>query len=234
MENNDKDLMAELQAITDKEATRLESKESKEQSAVFDGLLKAFDTDRANTETILAVIKIVSKGTALDELGKEGARSILRDDVDMNDPDLVGGRVTIVTESLKAEQFMTMLKDFETSIVLSAWRKPDGLITRVITNNSVLQVMAFADKLSYRKTLPSGDSVTKHWNIQTDDSPEREVFDTDYEFDLVRATYMHLSKPLMFKHESPTMYAETTTMILERIAKEISKGGRKHPFDNED
>lgn len=234
MEDNDKDLMAELQAITDKEATRLESIESKEQSAVFDGLLKAFDTDRTNTEAILAVIKIVSKGQALDELSKSGAKSILRDDVDMNDPDLVGGKVTIVTESLKAEQFMTMLKDFETSIVLSAWRRPDGLITRVITDNSVLQVMAFADKLSYRKTLPSGDSVTKHWGVSSEVAPDREVFDTDYEYDLVRATYMHLSRPLMFKSESPIMYAETTTMILNRIAKEISEGGRKHPFDNED
>jgi hypothetical protein len=226
--------MAELQAITDKEATRLESRESKEQVAVFDGMLKAFDTDKANTEAILAVINIVSKEQALEELKSPFARGILRDDVYQDDPDLMGGKVSIVTEKLKAEQFMTMLKSFETSLVLAAWRKPTGLITRVMIDNSVLQVMAFTDKLSYRKSLPSGDSVTKHWNIETDDSPDREVFDTDYEYDLVRATYMHLSRPLMFKTESPVMYAETTTMILERISKEITEGGRKHPFDNED
>lgn len=234
MEDNNKDLMAELQAITDKEATRLESKEAKEQTAVFDGLLKAFDTDRANTEAILAVINIVSRDQALTELGKEGAKRILRDDVDMDDPDLMGGRVTIVTETLKAEQFMNMLKDFETSIVLSAWRKPTGLVSRVIIDNSVLQVMAFADKLSYRKTLPSGDSVTKHWNVIVDESPEREHFDTDYEYDLVKQTYIHLTQPMMFKSESPLMYAETSAMILRRISKEINEGGRKHPFDNED
>lgn len=234
MEDNDKDLMAELQAITDKASKRMESRESKEQVAVFDGMLKAFDTDRANTEAILAVINIVSKEQALEELKSPSARSILRDDVDQNDPDLMGGRVTIVTEKLKAEQFMTMLKSFETSLVLAAWRKPTGLITRVMIDNSVLQVMAFSDKLSYRKSLPSGDSVTKHWDIATDDSPEREHFDTDYEFDLVKQTYMHLSRPLMFKAESPIMYAETTSMILERISKEINNGGLKHPFDNED
>jgi hypothetical protein len=234
MEDENKDLMAELQAITDKEASRLESKESKEQTAVFDGLLKAFDTDRTNTEAILAVINIVSREQALEELKGKSAKQILRNDVDLDDPDLQGGRVTIVTETLKAKQFMNMLQDFETSIVLSAWRKPAGLVSRVIIDNSVLQVMAFADKLSYRKTLPSGDSVTKHWNVNNDEAPEREHFDTEYEFDLVKSTYVHLTQPMMFKAESPLMYAETSAMILRRISKEINEGGRKHPFDNED
>lgn len=234
MEDENKDLMAELQAITDKEASRLESKESKEQTAVFDGLLKAFDTDRTNTEAILAVINIVSREQALEELKGKSAKQILRNDIDLDDPDLQGGRVTIVTETLKAKQFMDMLQDFETSIVLSVWRKPAGLVSRVIIDNSVLQVMAFRDKLSYRKTLPSGDSVTKHWNVNNDEAPEREHFDTDYEYDLVKSTYVHLTNPMMFKSESPLMYAETSAMILRRIAKEINNGGYKHPFDNED
>ena len=223
----DKDIMAELQEIVDKESKRINrpTDAMSEGLAIFNNLINAFDKDMPDSDTQMFVISHLSpdeiKEASKDSKAKLVPNGLSREENKGAD----GGRVEMVSDSIPADEMLSFLGDFEAALVLSQWKQPAGTITRIKRKGERIQVMALGQVLVFQKQLATGDKITKSWNTETDDAPERDEFTNGYDFKFLKATYTHLMTPMMLKMQSPTGYELVLDMVKRRIAKAIESDG---------
>jgi hypothetical protein len=86
--------------------------------------------------------------------------------------------------------------------VLSQWKEPAGIIARVKRKGERLQAMALGQILVFQKELATGDKVTKSWDTNKDEAPERDEFANGYEYKFLKNTYLHLTSPVMLKDKA--------------------------------
>lgn len=223
----DKDIMAELQEIVDKESKRINrpTDAMSEGLAIFNNLITAFDKDMPDSDTQMFVISHLSpdeiKEASKDSKAKLVPNGLSREENKGAD----GGKVEMVSDSIPADEMLSFLGDFEAALVLSQWKQPAGIITRIKRKGERIQVMALGQVLVFQKQLATGDKITKSWNTETDDAPERDEFTNGYDFKFLKATYTHLMTPVMLKAQSPTGYELVLDMVKRRIARTIESDG---------
>ena len=235
----DKDIMAELQEIVDKESKRIKKPTDglSEGLAIFNNLMTAFDKDMPDSDTQLFIISPLSpeqiKQARKENIGKLVPNGLSEKDNKGAD----GGKVEMITDSIPADEMLSFLGDFESALVLSQWKEPAGIIARVKRNGERLQAMALGQILVFQKELATGDKVTKSWDTSKDLAPERDEFANGYEYKFLKNTYTHLMTPVMLKEQSPAGYELVLDMIKTRIAKDIEssddsyRGYDKDPDD---
>ena len=235
----DKDIMAELQEIVDKESKRIKKPTDglSEGLAIFNNLMTAFDKDMPDSDTQLFIISPLSpeqiKQARKENIGKLVPNGLSEKDNKGAD----GGKVEMITDAIPADEMLSFLGDFESALVLSQWKEPAGVIARVKRNGERLQAMALGQVLVFQKELATGDKVTKSWDTSKDLAPERDEFANGYEYKFLKNTYTHLMTPVMLKEQSPAGYELVLDMIKTRIAKDIEssddsyRGYDKDPDD---
>ena len=235
----DKDIMAELQEIVDKESKRIKKPTDglSEGLAIFNNLMTAFDKDMPDSDTQLFIISPLSpeqiKQARKENIGKLVPNGLSEKDNKGAD----GGKVEMITDAIPADEMLSFLGDFESALVLSQWKEPAGIIARVKRKGERLQAMALGQILVFQKELATGDKVTKSWDTSKDLAPERDEFANGYEYKFLKNTYTHLMTPVMLKEQSPAGYELVLDMIKTRIAKDIEssddsyRGYDKDPDD---
>ena len=231
----DKDIMAELQAIVDKESERINKPTDamSEGLAIFDNLMTAFDKDMPDSDTQLFIISHLSpeqiKQARKDHIAKLVPNGL--SEADNKDAD--GGKVVMITDAIPADEMLSFLGDFESALVLSQWKEPAGIIARVKRKGERLQAMALGQVLVFQKQLATGDKITKSWDTSKDLAPTRDEFANAYEYKFLKNTYTHLMTPLMLKEQSPTGYELVLDMIKTRIAKDMEDDSSYRGYDKD-
>ena len=235
----DKDIMAELQEIVDKESKRIKKPTDaiSEGLAIFNNLMTAFDKDMPDSDTQLFIISPLSP-EQIKQARKEHIAKLVPNGLSEKDnKGADGGKVEMITDSIPADEMLSFLGDFESALVLSQWKEPAGVIARVKRKGERLQAMALGQILVFQKELATGDKVTKSWDTSKDLAPERDEFANGYEYKFLKNTYTHLMTPVMLKEQSPAGYELVLDMIKTRIAKDIEssddsyRGYDKDPDD---
>jgi hypothetical protein len=237
----DKDIMAELQAIVDKESERINKPTDamSEGLAIFNNLMTAFDKDLPDSDAQLFIISHLSP-EQIKQARKEDTAKLVPNglsEADNNGAD--GGKVEMVTDAIPVDEMLSFLGDFESALVLSQWKNPAGIIARVKRKGERLQAMALGQVLVFQKQLATGDKITKSWDTSKDIAPERDEFANGYEYKFLKNTYTHLMTPAMLREQSPTGYELVLDMIKTRIAKDMEadssyRGYDKDPDDIDD
>ena len=223
----DKDIMAELQAIVDKESERINKPKDamSEGLAIFNNLITAFDKDMPDSDSQLFIVSPLTP-KQVKQARKENIAQLVSNGLSEEDnKGADGGKVEMITDSIPADEMLGFLGDLESALVLSQWKEPAGVIARVKRNGERLQAMALGQILVFQKELATGDKITKSWDTSKDTAPERDEFANGYEYKFLKNTYLHLMTPLMLKEQSPTGYELVLDMIKTRIAKDIESGG---------
>lgn len=223
----DKDIMAELQEIVDKESKRINrpTDAMSEGLAIFNNLINAFDKDMPDSDTQMFVISHLSPEEVQQARKADIAKLVPNGLSEAENKGADGGKVEMVSDSIPADEMLSFLGDFEAALVLSQWKQPAGIITRIKRKGERIQVMALGQVLVFQKQLATGDKITKSWNTETDDAPERDEFTNGYDFKFLKATYTHLMTPMMLKAQSPTGYELVLDMVKRRIARAIESDG---------
>jgi hypothetical protein len=223
----DKDIMAELQAIVDKESERINKPKDamSEGLAIFNNLITAFDKDMPDSDSQLFIVSPLTP-KQVKQARKENIAQLVSNGLSEEDnKGADGGKVEMITDSIPADEMLGFLGDLESALVLSQWKEPAGVIARVKRNGERLQAMALGQILVFQKELATGDKITKSWDTSKDTAPERDEFANGYEYKFLKNTYLHLMTPLMLKEQSPTGYELVLDMIKTRIAKDIESNG---------
>ena len=237
MDNNEKELMDQLKGIIDNAGEDYLDKAEQEAKHVFTEMVKAFDADLPkDLDTILLGIQKVDDEDEIAE-AKAGMRQSVKSQFldDLDDPEAQCMRVKPIIGEIEPDNFIDMLHDTETAMLLSAWFEPTALVSRIKRNGVTLHVMALPNAITYIKTLATGDTITKYWGNKRDADgkivyPEPSDFDDKYEFDLVRGTYKYLAMPMEMKQDSPKAY-ET---LLEAISEKVQRQVRQSMDDDDD
>ena len=231
----DKDIMAELQAIVDKESERINKPTDamSEGLAIFNNLMTAFDKDMPDSDTQLFIISHLSpeqiKQARKDHIAKLVPNGLSEKD----NKNAEGGKVEMITDAIPADEMLSFLGDFESALVLSQWKEPAGIIARVKRKGERLQAMALGQVLVFQKELATGDKITKSWDTSKDLAPTRDEFASGYEYKFLKNTYTHLMTPVMLKEQSPTGYELVLEMIKTRIAKDIEADSSYRGYDKD-
>jgi hypothetical protein len=228
MDNNEKDILAELEGIINNAGSDYLDKSEQEAKHVFTEMCKAFDADLPkDLETILLGIQKVDDEEEIAE-AKAGMRPSVKSQFleGLDDPEAQCMRVKPIIGELEPDNFIDMLHDTETAMLLSAWFEPHSLVSRVKRNGVTLHVMALPNSICYIKTLATGDTITKYWGNKRDADgkivyPEPSDFDEKYEFDLVRGTYKYLAMPMEMKQDSPKAYETLLEAISEKVQRQV-------------
>ncbi len=223
----DKDIMAELQAIVDKENERINKPTDamSEGLAIFNNLITAFDNDLPDSDAQLFIISHLSPDQ-VKKARKEGNAKLVPNGLsESENKGADGGKVEMITDSIPVNEMLSFLGDLESALVLSQWKDPAGIIARVKRNGERLQAMALGQVLVFQKQLATGDKITKSWDTQNDQAPERGEFANGYDYKFLKATYTHLMTPVMLRQQSPIGYELVLDMIKTRIAKDIESDG---------
>lgn len=222
MEDNDKELMAELQEIADKEGNRIKPTDAiSEGLLIFNNLITEFDKDLGELKSQLFIITRISAKQVRKALKNNKGKRIDNGQSTEDNKNADGGRVEMITDSVPADEMPDFLGDLESALVLSQWKEPQGILARAKYKGEHIQAMALGQILIFQKQLATGDKVTKAWNTQEDEAPERKDFNSTYEYKFLKNTFLHLASPKMLKSESPTSYEAVLDMIKTRLAKEI-------------
>jgi hypothetical protein len=235
----DKDIMAELQEIVDKESKRIKKPTDglSEGLAIFNNLMTAFDKDMPDSDTQLFIISPLSPEQIKQARKEHIAKLVPNGLSEADNKGADGGKVEMITDAIPADEMLSFLGDFESALVLSQWKEPAGIIARVKRKGERLQAMALGQILVFQKELATGDKVTKSWDTSKDLAPERDEFANGYEYKFLKNTYTHLMTPVMLKEQSPAGYELVLDMIKTRIAKDIEssddsyRGYDKDPDD---
>ena len=235
----DKDIMAELQEIVDKESKRIKKPTDglSEGLAIFNNLMTAFDKDMPDSDTQLFIISPLSPEQVKQARKEHIAKLVPNGLSEADNKGADGGKVEMITDAIPADEMLSFLGDFESALVLSQWKEPAGIIARVKRKGERLQAMALGQVLVFQKELATGDKVTKSWDTNKDEAPERDEFANGYEYKFLKNTYLHLTSPIMLKAQSPIGYELVLDMIKTRIAKDIEssddsyRGYDKDPDD---
>ncbi len=231
----DKDIMAELQAIVDKESERINKPTDamSEGLAIFNNLMTAFDKDLPDSDAQLFIISHLSP-EQIKQARKEDTAKLVPNglsEADNNGAD--GGKVEMVTDAIPVDEMLSFLGDFESALVLSQWKNPAGIIARVKRKGERLQAMALGQVLVFQKQLATGDKITKSWDTSKDIAPERDEFANGYEYKFLKNTYTHLMTPAMLREQSPTGYELVLDMIKTRIAKDMEADSSYRGYDKD-
>lgn len=223
----DKDIMAELQEIVDKESNRINKPTDamSEGLAIFNNLITAFDKDLPEADTQLFIISHLTPEQVQQAREADIAKLVPNGLSEAENKGADGGKVEMITDSIPVDEMLGFLGDLESALVLSQWKEPAGIIARVKRKGERLQAMALGQVLVFQKQLATGDKITKSWNTRTDEAPERDEFANGYEYKFLKNTYTHLMTPLMLKEQSPTGYELVLDMIKTRIARDIESDG---------
>lgn len=228
MDNNEKELMDQLKGIIDNAGEDYLDKAEQEAKHVFTEMVKAFDSDLPkDLDTILLGIQKVDDEDEIAE-AKAGMRQSVKSQFldSLDDPEAQCMRVKPIIGELEPDNFIDMLHDTETAMLLSAWFEPTALVSRIKRNGVTLHVMALPNAITYIKTLATGDTITKYWGNKRDADgkivyPEPSDFDEKYEFDLVRGTYKYLAMPMEMKQDSPKAYETLLEAISEKVQRQV-------------
>ena len=223
----DKDIMAELQEIVDKESKRINrpTDAMSEGLAIFNNLITAFDKDLPDADAQLFIISHLSPEQIKQARKDDIAKLVPNGLSEAENKGADGGKVEMVSDSIPVDEMLSFLGDFEAALVLSQWKNPAGLITRVKRKGERLQAMVLGQVLVFQKQLATGDKITKSWNTNTDEAPERDEFANGYEYKFLKNTFTLLMTPLMLKEQSPTGYELVLDMVKKRIARAIESDG---------
>lgn len=223
----DKDIMAELQEIVDKESNRINKPTDamSEGLAIFNNLITAFDKDLPEADTQLFIISHLTPEQVQQAREADIAKLVPNGLSEAENKGADGGKVEMITDSIPVDEMLGFLGDLESALVLSQWKEPAGIIARVKRKGERLQAMALGQVLVFQKQLATGDKITKSWNTRTDEAPERDEFANGYEYKFLKNTYTHLMTPVMLKEQSPTGYELVLDMIKTRIARDIESDG---------
>ena len=223
----DKDIMAELQAIVDKESERINKPTDamSEGLAIFNNLITAFDKDLPEADTQLFIISHLTPEQVQQAREADIAKLVPNGLSEAENKGADGGKVEMITDSIPVDEMLSFLGDFEAALVLSQWKNPAGLITRVKRKGERLQAMVLGQVLVFQKQLATGDKITKSWDTNADKAPERDEFANGYEYKFLKNTYTHLMTPVMLKEQSPTGYELVLDMVKKRIARAIESDG---------
>jgi hypothetical protein len=228
MDNNEKELMDQLKGIIDNAGSDYLDKAEQEAKHIFTEMVKAFDSDLPqDLETILLGIQKVDDEDEIAE-AKAGMRQSVKSQFldNLDDPEAQCMRVKPIIGEIEPDNFIDMLHDTETAMLLSAWFEPTSLVSRVKRNGVTLHVMALPNAITYIKTLATGDTITKYWGNKRDADgnivyPEPSEFDDQYEYDLVRGTYKYLAMPMEMKQDSPQAYETLLQAISEKVQRQV-------------
>lgn len=231
----DKDIMAELQAIVDKESERINKPTDaiSEGLAIFNNLMTAFDKDLPEAETQLFIISHLSPEQVQQARKEDTAKLVPNGLSEADNKGADGGKVEMVTDAIPVDEMLSFLGDFESALVLSQWKEPAGLIARVKRKGERLQAMVLGQVLVFQKQLATGDKITKSWDTNSDKAPERDEFANGYEYKFLKNTYTHLMTPLMLKEQSPTGYELVLDMIKTRITKDMEADSSYRSYDKD-
>lgn len=223
----DKDIMAELQEIVNKESNRINKPTDamSEGLAIFNNLITAFDKDLPEADTQLFIISHLTPEQVQQAREADIAKLVPNGLSEAENKGADGGKVEMITDSIPVDEMLGFLGDLESALVLSQWKEPAGIIARVKRKGERLQAMALGQVLVFQKQLATGDKITKSWNTRTDEAPERDEFANGYEYKFLKNTYTHLMTPVMIKEQSPTGYELVLDMIKTRIARDIESDG---------
>ena len=234
MDNNEKELMAQLEGIINNAHEDLVDKTVQEATHIFSELCKQFDTDIPDSvEAILLGLTEVTDAEEIDE-AKERAKNhdkavmsqFLEEGLD--DPEARAMKLQSIVHQVDGERMLDLLQDTDTAMLLSAWLEPQGLITRVRRPDGLLQVMVTSGSVQFIKTLPTGDRIVKFWGAERKENgktvyPERSDFANDYEYELCRGTYKYLAMPLELKSKSQEAYDTLLNSISEALQRQMKK-----------
>lgn len=231
----DKDIMAELQEIVDKESNRINKPTDamSEGLAIFNNLITAFDKDLPEADTQLFIISHLTPEQVQQAREADIAKLVPNGLSEAENKGADGGKVEMVTDAIPVDEMLNFLGDFESALVLSQWKKPAGLIARVKRKGERLQAMVLGQVLVFQKQLATGDKITKSWDTNSDKAPERDEFANGYEYKFLKNTYTHLMTPLMLKEQSPTGYELVLDMIKTRIAKDMEADSSYRGYDKD-
>lgn len=231
----DKDIMAELQEIVDKENKRINEPTDamSEGLAIFNNLITAFDNDLPDADTQLFIISHLSPEQVKQAREADIAKLVPNGLSEAENKGADGGKVEMVTDAIPVDEMLSFLGDLESALVLSQWKEPAGLIARVKRKGERLQAMVLGQVLVFQKELATGDKITKSWNTRTDEAPERDEFANGYEYKFLKNTYTHLMTPLMLKEQSPTGYELVLDMIKTRITKDMEADSSYRGYDKD-
>ena len=140
----DKDIMAELQEIVDKESKRIKKPTDglSEGLAIFNNLMTAFDKDMPDSDTQLFIISPLSPEQIKQARKEHIAKLVPNGLSEADNKGADGGKVEMITDAIPADEMLSFLGDFESALVLSQWKEPAGVIARVKRNGERLQAMA--------------------------------------------------------------------------------------------
>ena len=234
MEDNEKELMAQLEGIINNAGEDIANKTVEEATHIFSVLCNQFDTDIPDeVEAVLLGLTEVSDPDEVAEAkerAKTGDRSVMSQFLD-NGLDTEGARamkLQAIVQGIDGEMMLDLLQDTETAMLLSAWLEPEGLVARVRRPDGLLQVMVTAGSVQFIKTLPTGDRITRFWGHDRKPDgkhvyPERDDFANDYEYELCRGTYKYLAMPLELKKDSQDAYDTLLNAISEKLQRQVRK-----------
>jgi hypothetical protein len=231
----DKDIMAELQEIVDKESKRINTPTDamSEGLAIFNNLITAFDNDLSDSDTQLFIVSPLSPKEAKIAIDNNEGKLVSNGQSREDNEGAKGGKVQMITDAIPADEMLNFLGDFESALVLSQWKEPAGIIARVKRKGERIQAMALGNILVFQKQLATGDKITKSWDTSKDKAPERDEFANGYEYKFLKNTYTHLMTPLMLKEQSPTGYELVLDMIKTRIARDMEEDSSFRGYDKD-
>ena len=235
MEDNEKELMAQLEGIINNAQEDIMEKTVQEATHIFSALCKRFDQDIPDDveAVLLGMVQVTDpdEEATAREHARTGHKAIMSQFLEngVDDPESRAMKLQSIVTSLDAEMLLDLLQDTETAMLLSAWLEPEGLVARVRRPDGLLQVMVTAGSVQFIKTLPTGDRIVKFWGDKRKDSkavyPERSDFANDYEYELCRGTYKYLAMPLELKKDSQAAYDTMLNAISEKLQRQVQRDG---------
>ena len=235
MEDNEKELMANLESIMNNAGEDLLDKTVQEATHIFSQLCNQFDQDIPNDveAVLLGMVQVTDPDEEKEARDRARAddRAITSQFLEngVDDPESRAMRLQSIVTSLDAEMLLDLLQDTETAMLLSAWLEPEGLITRVRRPDGLLQVMTTQGSVQFIKTLPTGDRIVRFWGDKREGGkavyPMRDDFANDYEYELCRGTYKYLAMPLELKKDSQAAYDTMLNAISEKLQRQVQRDG---------
>ena len=109
-------------------------------------------------------------------------------------------KVESVINGISRDDIFRFLEDSDGMLLLNGAMNPQGLIVRIKQQDgSIFEVFTTDNYVTVLTTLATGDKIMKQYSVDKDESPDRDDYRSDYEFDVVKATYTALTIPHMIK-----------------------------------
>lgn len=132
-------------------------------------------------------------------------------------------KVESVINGISRDDIFKFLEDSDGMLLLNGAMNPQGLIVRVKQQDgSTFEVFATDGYVTVLTTLTTGDRIIKQYSVEKDESPSREDYRSDYEYDLVKATYTALTIPHMIKQlGGEGLYSAMIAVVQAKIERQM-------------